>query len=324
MSAPLTRRAFAVLAAGALAASFALPASAQLGGLGRAAGRLAQHANVDAVLRGDAPITTALPDARWAVDSLDNFTPREAKRSLTQLQRTPNGGFVLQPGYYEFHDQSYCLHAGTHGPGGGDGYLYAPPRGPAEDAVMSIVRNSVNKPNIEQHDVQVLLWAIIARSKFEDLDSHLKATATQLLTPRQLAALNRTALDLVPGPALDAATNRMPTIVRQAFQAEAQLRQLMTQPGTPYDQMERVAVLAGLAPMGEGSRQVPSGRWSLHPDGYYIRYLPYSYTNTLVQIWVPQGSPAVGKEYDPATHIAVPGNTARQRLIQSGRPYQNH
>ena len=35
-----------------------------------------------------------------------------------------------------------------------------------------------------------------------------------------------------------------------------------------------------------------------------------------------QGSPAVGKEYDPATHIAVPGNTARQRLIQSGRAQQ--
>jgi len=50
-------------------------------------------------------------------------------------------------------------------------------------------------------------------------------------------------------------------------------------------------------------------------------YLPQGYTNTVVQIWVPQGSPAVGKEYDPATHIAVPGNTARQRLIQSGRPY---
>jgi hypothetical protein len=35
-----------------------------------------------------------------------------------------------------------------------------------------------------------------------------------------------------------------------------------------------------------------------------------------------QGSPAAGKGYDPATHIAVPGNTARQRLIQSGRPQQ--
>jgi hypothetical protein len=188
---------------------------------------------------------------------------------------------------------------------------------------MTIVRGSVNKPQIDQHDIQVLLWAIIARTKFEDLDSRLKATAAQLLTPRQLAALNRTALDLVPGPALDAATNSLPPLVKQVFQAEAQLRQMLTNPGTPYDQLERVAVLAGMAPMGEGSRAVPSGRWSLHPDGYYVRYLPSSYTNTVVQIWVPQGSPAVGKEYDPATHIAVPGNTARQRLIQSGRPYQN-
>jgi len=323
MSNPVTRRTFTLLAAGALVAAVSASADAQIGGLGRALGRAAGQMNVDAVLRGDPPITTSLSDARWAVDSLDNFTPREAKRSLMQLQRTPNGGFVLQPGYYEFHDQSYCLKAGTHGPGGGDGYIYAPPKGPAEDAVMTIVRGSVNKPNIHQHDIQVLLWAIIARTKFEDLDSRLKATAAQLLTPRQLAALNRTALDLVPGPALEAATNRMPPLLRQVFQAEAQLRQMLTQPGTPYDQLERVAVLAGMAPMGEGSRAVPSGRWSLHPDGYYVRYLPYGYTNTLVQIWVPQGSPAVGKEYDPATHIAVPGNTARQRLIQSGRPYQD-
>jgi hypothetical protein len=317
-----TRRTFGILAAGLLAGAFAAQsADAQIGGLGRTLGRAAGRLNVDAVLRGDPPITTSLQDARWAVDSLDNFTPRDSKRSLMQLQRTPNGGFVLQPGYYEFHDQSYCLKAGTHGPGGGDGYLFAPPKGPAEDAVMTIVRNSVNHPEIHQHDIQVLLWAIIARTKFEDLDSRLKATAARLLTPRQLASLNRSALDLVPGPALDAATNSLPPLVRQVFQAEAQLRQMLTNPGSTYEQMERVAVLAGMAPMGEGSRQVPNGRWSLHPDGYYVRYLPQGYTNTVVQIWVPQGSPAVGKEYDPATHIAVPGNTARQRLIQSGRAY---
>ena len=83
------------------------------------------------------PITTSLPDARWGDSSKDGFTPREPERSLMTLQRTPNGGFVLQPGYYMFVDQSYCLKAGTHGPGGGDGYLYAPPKGPAEDAVMA-------------------------------------------------------------------------------------------------------------------------------------------------------------------------------------------
>jgi hypothetical protein len=254
--------------------------------------------------------------------SKDGFTPREPERSLMSLQRTPNGGFVLQPGYYMLQDQSYCLKAGTHGPGGGDGYLYAPPKGPAEDAVMTIVRNSVNHPEIHQHDIQVLLWAIIARAKFEDLQSELKATAARLLTPRQLASLNRSALDALSGNALTDALGGVPEPLRQIAQAEAQLRQMMTTPGATFAEMERVAVLSGNAPLGPGSQGIPSGRWSMHPDGYYVRYIPSGYSSTRVEIWVPQGSPAVGKEYDPATHIAVPGNTARQRLIQSGRPQQ--
>jgi len=274
------------------------------------------------LLGGKPPITTALPDAKWGDASKDGFVPREDARSLMTLQRTPAGGFVLQPGYYQQQTQSYCLKAGTHGPGGGDGYLYAPPKGPAEDAVMSVVRNSVQHPEIEQHDVQALLWAIIARAKFEDLQPEIKATASKLLTPRQLASLNRNALDVLSGNALTDALGGVPEPLRQIAQAEAQLRQMMTTPGASFAEMERVAVLSGAAPFGEGSQTVPSGRWSIHPDGYWVRYIPSSYSSTRVEIWVPQGSPAVGKEYDPATHIAVPGNTARQRLIQSGRPQQ--
>lgn len=297
----------------------AAPAQAQLGGLGGLGDKLKKK--VPNVLGGKAPITTSLEDAKWGAPDRDNFTPREAKRSLMTLQRTPNGGFVLQTGFYEFHDQSYCLKAGTHGPGGGDGYLFAPPKGPAEDAVMTIVRNSVNRPEIPQQKIQQLLWAIIARAKFEDLSTDLKATAAQLLTPRQLASLNRNALDmLTTGPLAD----NLPGPVRTVLQAEADLRRMLTTPGASFAEMERVAVLAGAAPMGPGSQDIPSGRWSLHPDGYYIRYVPQGYSHTVVGIWVPQGSPAVGKEYDPATHIAVPGNTSRQRLIQSGRPYQSH
>jgi hypothetical protein len=142
------------------------------------------------------------------------------------------------------------------------------------------------------------------------------------LTPRQLAGLNRSALDALSGNALTDALGGVPEPLRQIAQAEAQLRQMMTTPGATFAEMERVAVLSGNAPLGPGSQGVPSGRWSVHPDGYYVRYLPSGYSTTRVEIWVPQGSPAVGKEYDPATHIAVPGNTARQRLIQSGRPQQ--
>ena len=304
----------------ALLTASAVSASAQLGGLGGVTDKLKKK--TPNLLGEKAPITTSLPDAKWGDGSKDGFTPREPARSLMTLQRTPNGGFVLQPGYYIMQTQSYCLKAGTHGPGGGDGYLYAPPKGPAEDPVMSIVRNSVQHPEIEQHDIQVLLWAIIARAKFEDLQPQMKATAAKLLTPRQLATLNRSALDALSGNALTDALGGVPEPLRQIAQAEAQLRQMMTTPGATFAEMERVAVLSGAAPLGPGSQEVPSGRWSLHPDGYYVRYIPSGYSSTRVEIWVPQGSPAVGKEYDPATHIAVPGNTARQRLIQSGRPQQ--
>jgi len=296
----------------------AVPGEAQLGGLGGLAGKL--KVKTPNLLGDKQPITTSLPDAKWGDSSKDGFTPREPERSLMTLQRTPNGGFVLQPGYYTFVAQSYCLKAGTHGPGGGDGYLYAPPKGPAEDAVMTIVRNSVNHPEIDQHDIQTLLWAIIARAKFEDLSSEHKAVAARLLTPRQLASLNRSALDTAMS--LAGHLGGIPEPLRQIAQAEAQLRQMLTTPGATFAEMERVAVLAGAAPLGAGSQPVPSGRWSVHPDGYYVRYLPSSYSTTRQEIWVPQGSPAVGKEYDPATHIAVPGNTARQRLIQSGRGQQ--
>ena len=296
------------------------PAYGQLGGLGGIADKLKKKTpGVGSLLEGKPPITTSLPDAKWGDASKDNFTPREARRSLMTLQRTPNGGFVIQPGYYDMQTQSYCLKAGTHAPGGGDGYLYAPPLGPAEDAVMTIVRNSVNRPEIPQQEIQQLLWAIIARAKFEDLSPNLKATASRLLTPRQLGSLNRSALDVLSNSQLQGALGGVPAPVRQVLEAEAQLRRMLTTPGASFAEMERVAVLSGAAPRGEGSRDVPSGRWSLHPDGYYVRYLPSGYSSTRVELWVPQGSPAVGKEYDPAAHVAVPGNTARQRLIQSGR-----
>jgi hypothetical protein len=295
-------------------------ASAQIGGaLRRVAERASDKVDVSSLLSGDPPITTSLTDAVFADESRDGFTPDSAARPLADLERTRGGAFVLEAGYFEMHTQSYCLKAGTHGPGGGDGYLFAPTQGPAEEFVIDIVRSSVFHPDIAQRDIQVLLWAIIARSKFEDLPTPLKVTAAKLLNTRQLASLNRNALDLVPGPALDRALDNVPSLVRQVLQAEAQLRQMLVDPASSFEQLEAVAVLAGMVGMGEGSREVPGGRWSQHPDGYYVRYLPRGYSYTVVQIWVPDDSPAIGKSYDPALHIAVPGNTSRQRLIQSGR-----
>ncbi len=325
-----------------LSLTLAESATAQIGRLREAAGRVAAGIGVDQLIgSNNQPITTSLEHARWAVDSLDTFRPDNISnyrarggvihglpvdsiadaplRSMEELRRTESGGFVLQPGFWEMHSQSYCLKAGTHGPGGGDGYLYAPPSGPAEDAVVSILRNSVNRPEIQQRQIQTLLWAIIARARFEDLSREHKAVASQLLTPRQIASLNRSALDLIPDAQMASLMGRVPGPVRQIVEAEAQLRTMLANPASSFAEMEAVAVLAGAAGLGPGSRQVPEGRWSRHPDGYYVRYLPRGYSYTITQLWVPTGSEAVGREFDPAMHVAVPGNTARQRLIQSGR-----
>jgi hypothetical protein len=294
----------------------AVPANAQFGLLGD----LAKRAGVSMPSLRKEPISTSLSDARWGDPAKDDFVPATPKRRLLELQRTPGGGFVLQPGYYSFHDQSYCLQAGTHGPGKGDGYLYAPPLGAAKDVVIAIVRGSVQHPDIDQHTIQALLWAVLARARIENLSDDLKVAAARLLTPRQLAGLNRNVLDMLSSRPI---ADNLPREVRSVLQAEADLRRMLSSPGTSFRELEQVAVLAGMAPMGAGSIEVPNKRWSQHPDGYWIRYLPNGYSNTVVEIWVPEGSPAVGKEYDPATHIAVPGNTARQRLIQSGRAYES-
>lgn len=319
-----------------LVSGTALITPAQIGGLG---GLI--KGNPLSKLLDKTPITTSLDDAKFGDPSLDSSKLPDPQ-PITVLERTADGGFILKPGFYEMHAQSYCLHAGTHGPGGGDGYSYAPVQGPAKDAVISIVRNSFKHPEIQQRQIQQLLWAIIARAKFEDLSTELKAVALQLLTPKQLVTLNRSALDVISGPLLQRALGQMPPGVRQVVESEARLRQLLTTPGATFAEMERVAVLAGEAPVGEGSRQVPAGRWSRHPDGYYVRYLPRGYSYTVIQVWVPEeraarqgvrlvgplsasflplgaGLTAADKVLDPSEHIAVPGNTSRQRLAQSPR-----
>jgi hypothetical protein len=314
----ITRRSFAAgaLATGALAAS---PAAAQFGGLGGIVRSVTEEVGVGNFLRGEAPISTALSDAVYGNPSLDGTTPRLAAGNLADLPRTRTGGFTLRAGYWRFTAQSYCLHAGTHGPGGGDGYLYAPLKGAQEEAVRDILRNSVAHPGIAQHDVQSLIWAILARAKFEDLNNNLKLVAAQLLSRSQLARLNRSALDLVPNGMMGRLLPDVPAPLRAAFQAESNLRHGLTVGGASYADLESIAVLSGAVPMGAGSQQVPSGRWSDHPDGYRIRYIPTGYSQTEINIWCEAGSAGEGKEFDPSLQVAVPGNTSRQRLAQSGR-----
>lgn len=306
-----------LLALAALMLSASAQAQLRLGNL------LDKVGSPAALLQGksEGVITTSLADAVYADPSRDNASLPPV-RPLASLRTSAQAPLLMQPGYYGMQVQSYCLHAGTYGPGGGEGYLYAPPLGKGRELVTAIVRNSVQHPEIEQRDIQMLLWAILARTKLQDMSASLQRAAATLLSPEQYAAWMRgAAFDMLREKAMQALMQNASPQLRQVLQAEAQLRSMLGSAGSSYAQIEQVAVLAGMAPMGEGSQAVPSGRWSRHPDGYWVRYLPSGYSSTRLEVWVEEGSEAVGREFDSSLHIAVPGNTARQRLIQSAREH---
>lgn len=315
----MKRRLFAAITIAAASLMTVTASHAQLGGIGRALGSVA-GAGLGNITRGTPPISTNIRDARWGDATKDGFTPNVRVQPLTSLQRSPQGGFVLAGGYYEMRAQSYCLHAGTHGPGGGDGYLYAPVLGSRQEIVTTILQNSVANPDIPQRDIQQLLWAIVARAQMQNLQPELRAAAARLMTPRQLAGMNRGALAALTSSQLQGLVS-LPPFAQQVLRAESDMRGMLTGGAASYGDMERIAVLGGAVGRGEGSIDTPSGRWSAHPDGYFIRYIPSGYSQTLVQIWVEPRGAGVGRVYDPAQHIAVPGNTSRQRLAQSGRVY---
>ncbi|QUL38537.1 hypothetical protein [Erythrobacter sp. JK5] len=296
-----------------LSLSFAPQSHAQLRGLVR---ELAPELKLPDLMKGKPPVSTSIQDAVYEDPNRDGFDPGPAN-AMSNLPLDDSNRFVLAPGYYTMTAQSYCLKAGTYGPTSGDAYLYAPLMGSQEKAVEAILRNSVDHPDIDQRDIQVLLWAIIARAKFEDLNSRAKLAATRLLTSRQLASLNRNAIDVLTNRQVQSLVGGVPQPVAAVLRAEADMRRMLST-GASYGELERVAVLAGMAPLGEGSRtNVPSERWSRHPDGYWVRYDASGYSRTMVELYVPED--ASGVKYDPAVSVAVPTNTSKQRLGQSAR-----
>jgi hypothetical protein len=243
---------------------------------------------LDKILKRDPPITNSLSDAINDIPFLDDFNPK-GKVPMTVLPRSENGAFILnEPGPYVFVCQSYCLHAGTHEPTEGYGYLYAPIKGPQADIFQHVTQRSVEHPEISREDIQVLLWAMLSRTKISDMSREMKLNAAKLLTPKELFEINGGALALIPQDVLDKVTIDMPPQIRKIIMAEAALREKLSKGEEKYEELERIAVLRGVPPRGEGSRNVPWGRWTYRADGYFVRYFPGDYNDLQIELYVPE------------------------------------
>lgn len=288
------RRRTAALAIAVALAALALPLAAEQIRLPRLPRsipkelpRLDRLPSLDDLL-GRQPLTSSLDDAVTEVAFLDRFNPGSGS-PLLELPMGLDDGVTLVPGLWDAHVQSYCLKAGTFGPTRGDGYLWAPFKGPKADVVNAVLTKSAYYRDLPQQDVQVLLWGIIARTRVSQMGEGAQRAAQRLLDESQIASIDGSALDVIPDQWIRKITGPLDGIVRRALEAENRLRQLFANPGAvAYQELERIAVLNGVPPLSERGREVPAGRWSFHPNGYFIRFLPNSYTNMQLQIYVPE------------------------------------
>jgi len=299
-------------------------AQAQFGGLKDkllkvGASQGAKALGVDKLLKQPAAITTSFEDVNREGEMMPDFKATLKAQPLYLLPKNPYGGFVLCAGLFEMTNKSYCLKAGTFAPSKGDGYMFAPVLGPKEEIVVSILKSAEKHPEVEQHDIQVLLWTIIARTKFADYSGQVKLTAIKLLTTKQLTQLEGGALGVLPFDVMEKAKDQLPSGLKAVFEAENNIRQLVASGNYTYADMEKYAIIAGMAPPRS---DVPSGIWTKHPDGYYVRYFPSGYSITKVQVYVPKELIADGTKlvYDAAGDIACPANTGSQRLAQTNEP----
>lgn len=288
--------------------------------------KLGENKVVGSVLEGKPAISTSFKDVDLKNTLPPDFGAAETYTSLSTLSKNDEGLYKLKPGFYETLNLSYCLKAGTNGPAKGDAYGNAPIKGKMDDIVEAIlvksqemwrnkasgsgVVNTLSSAVISQKDVQLLLWAIIAKADFEDMQNKTKAVALALLSPDQIVKLNGGAVKSVVNFASEKGWVDKPEWMRKMEEAEQSLRQMYKSSNSTYEDFERLAVLAGISPEAQ---PVEFGTWFKHKDGYYLRYEPQGYPRTHVKIYVPEKKEV---ELKITGVIATPSDS-RQRLAQT-------
>lgn len=284
------------------------------------------------------PVTTSFEDAYKEKVLADDFGDKLKPTALQSLPRTGSGGFLLVPGFYELTCKSYCLHPGTAAPGKtkGDGYLYAPLKGDKAGIIVAIIRNA-EKKGAWQQDVQSLIWAVLSKASIKDMSPSLQTVAKQLLSSEQLTELNKNAVAVMSKELLAKIQAKLPVEARKIIELENKMREQFANTQTNYEELEKLAVLPGSS--GSAASEYKRGRWSKHPDGYFIRYLPNGYKEVKMQVYMPAPGKAFIRanpvttislfnpffywgctELTPSSGVAVPANNNQQRLATSGQP----
>ena len=228
---------------------------------------------------------------------------------LTDLPASEDGGFILKPGFYETEFKTYCLQPGTPDPRQGDEYLQMPVTGYRKEIVQSILLNSRDRNDIDQKNIQLLLWSVVSGSDFNNLSYHVQNDASKLLTQKQIFELKGGVVGVIKN--FSSATG--------ILNANNDIKHLFESGIRSYEAYERIAVRREESKTIK--KEVKRGQWYKQPENYYVRYFPESYKKVKIQVYVPDGlldaNNQLNKDYvvfEPTGKQAIPAFTNAQRL----------
>jgi hypothetical protein len=243
---------------------------------------------------------------------IDTLVINQQPLPLTDLPQTEQGEIVLANGYYEATYKSYCLQPGTPDPSDRDAYLQAPLQTHRKEIVETVLRTSLQKPHLNQKNIQLLLWSVVSGSDYNRLSWPVQLTAQELLTRKQIFQLKGGVAGVVKTFA-----KALPDA--KISGAQVSMKRLFESGANTYEAFERVAVLREKSIIAKADYK--KEQWYLQPGGYYLRYFPNGYQQVKIQVYVPQGTlDSAGMKdgeyllFDPVSKMAAPANSNAQRL----------
>jgi hypothetical protein len=257
--------------------------------------------SIQDLIRGEAPLTMTIKDAPlmgW--DEFKRLGISADVKVLGQADKTEKGTFMLDTGQYKMTIRSFCCRGYTYGPTQGMGYLLGPWKGSKSGFVRELLSSYGRNPSVEQRDVQLLIWAVIARVKPQDMNEGAQRALVQLMGKDGGKLLADGALDYFAGRAADDLFKKASKELKPVLEFENKIRGLHRQANAKYEEFERLAVLE---PQEELKSEVPRGTWNLAPGGYLIRFDPAGYSKTEVEVIVPRRAEMVRDELRRVTQM---------------------
>jgi hypothetical protein len=217
------------------------------------------------------PLTTSMADAPMPLRCLDSFQPTRCE-GLRSRERLPNGAWRIAPGLYEITMHSFCGMHASYAPHKALGYLPAPYKGRFASIFQKLMQRYSERAEIEQGDVQMLVWGLLARVKPSALRGPARAAAEKLLTTDELRELEGFGVDALRDEVVRRLLPQVRDALRPLLEIENRVRQLLAEGVRHYQELEQVV----MRPFDPKDKILVEPRhWYWNPKGrYFLQFDP--------------------------------------------------